>query len=301
MSSTESGVADEDLISRFNEFRDRKVNVCLLESDRSVRAASKELRRIEPSLVGLDFETAFKTRPSFNALAGSLRLIQIGLDEPERGIEPLQIIVDCHRADPRPLVRILRDRQIEKQIHNQRFEQEWALVHFGHSIESSYDTKLAMEVIQRRLKRDGGHEPHNNKLGTLVRRYLGLELPKEHGGSDWGRAQLSSGQLVYAALDVAVMPALSAEIKSIADRIGVGADVDQAIIQDRARINELISRRCEKSGDDLRRLRRAIKRCRDKTELARVYGASRQMTLLASSRRELDADYRARRRELSGV
>lgn len=288
---------------RFEAFRAEKLNILYLTSDRSVRQMSQELRRLCPSSVGLDFETSFKTRPSFSPWSGALRLIQIGIDEPRRGIAPAQIVVDCHRADPRPLAWLLRSRKVEKLIHNQRFEQQWAMVHLGTPVLNVYDTCKAMEVVQRQIRSQAEqpewYAPHDNRLGTLASRYLGLDMPKEEGGSDWGRRELRPEQLVYAALDVAVMPALTAQVRRMAAEVGATEDVEAAIAAACEAVTKRVGRRCDDQGDDLPRVRRAMQRARCRDELRHIYLAARQMTLTTDSRRGLDQLYRERMKCLS--
>src|SRR5215203_1602283 len=53
----------------------------------------------------------------------------------------------------------------------------------------------------------------SHKLGDVVRRELGVQLDKEHQGSDWGGA-LSPNMLLYAAEDSQVLLALTTALKS---------------------------------------------------------------------------------------
>ncbi len=43
-----------------------------------------------------------------------------------------------------------------------------------------------------------------HQLGALLERYLGVKLPKEQGGTDWGGLILTDDQLEYARNDVRV-------------------------------------------------------------------------------------------------
>jgi len=136
---------------RYQKFMKEHLRVIYLTTDEEVKATAKYIRSLEPSLVGLDVETASKNG-SFGTFNGSLRTIQLGFDEPERGIGPLQVVIDCHSCDPRPFLPLLRTRNVEKQIHYMDFEQEWALLHLGISIGQIYDTCIASQEIQKGLK-----------------------------------------------------------------------------------------------------------------------------------------------------
>lgn len=292
---------------RFQRLTREKLNVAYLCDDTSVKEAAKLVEELNPTSVSLDFETASKNG-RFGSFNGSLRLIQIGLDEPERGIEPIQFVIDCHRASPKPFLKLLRSRDVEKQIHYMDFEQEWALLHLGTSIGNIYDTCIAFQVIQKELKEMPqeeaqrlvpGWEPHNNKLATLMERYLGMRMPKENQASDWGRKDLRPDQLVYASMDVAALPPLAAEIKRIAKRVGCEDKIDKRIAWVKQKIAERVERAKEANNDDTMRVIRAMKRARTREELEELRIAARQMTVVAENAKQLQEAYRERKRALA--
>lgn len=306
-SNKKSGKRELTGAERYEKFRDEHLKVLYLTDDKSVSEAASYIRKLDPKIISVDFETASK-RGHFGSFNGSLRTIQLGFHEPERGIGPLQVIIDCHRCSPRPFLPMLRTRNSEKQIHYMDFEQEWAMLHLGISIGQVYDTCIAGQVIQKKLKSMPleeaqklvpGWEPHNNKLATLTERYLGLELPKENQASDWGQESLTPDQLVYAAMDVATLPALTEKLKEMAEKVGVTEDIDRRIAWVRGKIAERVEKAKAAQSDDSKRLVRAMKRARTTEELDRVLHVSRQMTILAENGPELQELYRERKKELA--
>ena len=281
---------------RFEAFRRRALSVHYLRSECEVRRAWSWVRKLDPSLVALDIETAFKKGSFAGPLGGSIRLLQLGLDEPDRGIAPQQIVIDCHHADPGPFLELLTSRQVETQIHNMRFELKWLGVHLGITVGNVYDTLVAFRIVQRHLKRLDpriansllpGWESHGNSLGQLIERYLGMAMPKEHGASDWGRGSLSAEQLIYAATDVAVMPPLVAVVKPLIERIGIAREVDEAIARTKRSVAGEVERLLERASDDEARVACALARAQDRRELRSVERAARQMALTAEARRRL--------------
>lgn len=308
-SRTDSGAAVQTPEDRFAEFTAENLNVVYLRTDAEVRRAAAEVKALDPTVVALDFETASKNG-KFGSFNGSLRLIQIGLDEPERGIAPRQYVIDCFHADPKPFLGLLRSRKVEKQIHYMDFEQEWSLLHLGTSIGNIYDTCIAFQVIQRELgdmdpaeaeRRLPGWEKHNNKLATLMEQYMGMRMPKDNQASDWGREKLSADQLVYATMDVAALPPLVSEVRRIAKQVGCEQKIDRRIAWVKGKIAERVEAAQLANGDDARRLERAIKRANSLEELERVERAGRQMTVLAANSAQIRQLYNERKQALAAA
>ncbi|MBN9607567.1 MAG: ribonuclease D [Actinomycetales bacterium] len=57
-------------------------------------------------------------------------------------------------------------------------------------------------------------------LGTVVEDLLGVHLAKEHSAADWSTRPLPQSWLVYAALDVELLPALRDEVAKLLDAAG---------------------------------------------------------------------------------
>jgi DNA polymerase I len=85
-------------------------------------------------------------------------------------------------------------------IHNARFDGGWLREKCGLGPRAT-DT-LALS----RLLTAGTNEA--NDLGAVLKRHLGVEIPKQLSKSDWGVPALTEDQLQYAARDVAYLPEL---------------------------------------------------------------------------------------------
>jgi ribonuclease D len=277
---------------RYQEFARQNLRVRYLTSNREVRETVRELTALAPAQLSVDFETTSKNG-RWGVMNGSLSLVQLGVNELARGIEPQQWLIDCQQCDPRPFVGLLEDPDVEKLIHFLDFELEWSKVHLGaRTITPIYDTCLAWQVINKKLKGlpaaevqalIPGWEKHNAKLGTLVERYLGLEIPKDDQASNWGRRPLAAHQIIYAATDVAVLPALVARTRAYADTLGVSADITSRITYVKSRVHQRVGAAARSRHDDLTRVSLALERARNHSELDAIWQASRQMTLSAPS------------------
>src|SRR5205085_6602139 len=73
-----------------------------------------------------------------------------------------------------------------------------------------FDTELAARLLG--LPRVG--------LGTVVEELLGIHLAKEHSAADWSTRPLPQSWLVYAALDVELLPDLRDKIGALLDENG---------------------------------------------------------------------------------
>jgi DNA polymerase I-like protein with 3'-5' exonuclease and polymerase domains len=71
-----------------------------------------------------------------------------------------------------------------------------------------WDTMLASRLLVAGLDPKLEPESATNDLGSVIRRYLGIELAKGYGQSDWGQPGLSPEQLAYARDDVIHLAAL---------------------------------------------------------------------------------------------
>jgi hypothetical protein len=297
-------------LSKYDQFKEDKLNIIYLDTDQKVKDVAKLIRKLNPKLMSLDLETASQSAgfgPAKGSLNGSIRTIQIGLDEPERGIKPIQILIDCHNASPRPFVPFLRSRSIEKQIHFLDYEQSWSLTQLGTSIGQIYDTRLAYYVIQRKLKKMTpeevedvfpGYEPHLNRLDLLTKNLMGIELPKINQASDWSKPQLSPDQTTYAAMDVAVLPDLTKEVKKIAKKLDLEEEIDLEIEKRKQQIFHQVEKAKQKNSDDSKRIIRSLGRCRTKAELQRCLEVSKQMTILAENQSEIINVYKEKRNDL---
>jgi DNA polymerase I-like protein with 3'-5' exonuclease and polymerase domains len=80
-------------------------------------------------------------------------------------------------------------------IHNAAFELRWLGVKFGLWPQRIFCTQTASRILTP-LK------GVSHKFGDVLERYLGVKLPKDQGGSDWGAFSLNEEQIEYARNDV---------------------------------------------------------------------------------------------------
>lgn len=299
--------------SSYDKFKQDKLNILYLDADEKVKEAASIIRKLKPSIMALDIETDSRSSgfgPAKGAFTGSIRTIQIGLDEPEKGIPPTQILIDCHNASPRPFTPFLRSRSIEKQIHFLDYEQSWLVAQLGTSIGNIYDTRLASSIIQKHLRKMSPEEiegifpkykKYKNTLAELSRNFLELELPKEQQVSDWGKKRLSPEQLTYAAMDVAILPDLTREVKSLADKIdpSLADEINEATKDRKKKVVEAFQKAKRNNSDESKRIIKAMGRCQTIAELQKVYDLSRKSAILSENSSELYDIYRERKADLA--
>lgn len=178
-------------------------------------------------------ESGMELALDFETTRSDIRLIQIGTSYPSR-----QWVFDCGQI-PMEILTPLLARGEPKLIHFSPFEQGWANRSFGITIDPVFDTCLSWRIIQKYLKTRSvppplyahfsSYSPHANKLTTLCEHVLGFPLPKEEQSSNWGAAQLRNEQLVYAALDVAVLGELTRRTRQVLDLMGLQQQHDYEV------------------------------------------------------------------------
>lgn len=294
---------------RYQLFRDNNLSVRLLTDDRSVKEAIAYIEELNPTVLAVDYETARK-RNSYGALNGTIRLIQLGVHEPQRGIENQQFIIDCHRADPAPVKRLFKNSEIEKQVHYLDFETEWTLTHLGCNFNNLYDTCAAWAVIQKELREMApeerervmpGWEKHNNKLVTIAEKTLGISIPKEEQGGYWERADLTADQIIYAAMDVAILPEITRRTKEAAERVGASDKVASRIDWLQGKVAARVKAKSPEELDDSLRVSETLERASSVEQLDRLWLVSHQVPVAAKNRGRLRQFYRKRRRELKSA
>ena len=137
-----------------------------------------------------------------NPDTGEIRSIQVYLP-----LQDISLLVTGDDLTPdHPLIAaILRHVQnLDKLtvIHNFLYEGEWFLAKFGTAILNGFCTQVASQVDNAGLQyfisaKYGGA----NSLEVAVWRYKGLRIKKAAQSSNWGTANLSNDQIVYALLD----------------------------------------------------------------------------------------------------
>ena len=92
------------------------------------------------------------------------------------------------------LVKMLRDRKVEKLYHFGRFDIAVLAHAFGVVTRPVYCTKIASKLCRTSTDRHG--------LRNLCQELIGVDISKQQQSSDWGAEELSEAQLEYAASDV---------------------------------------------------------------------------------------------------
>ncbi len=112
------------------------------------------------------------------------------------------------------LVRLLKDRKIEKIFHFARFDLAVLYHAFGVMPAPVFCTKIASRLTRTYTDRHG--------LKDLVGELLDIQISKQQQSSDWGAETLSSAQVEYAASDVLHLHRLRDILAGRLDREGRG-------------------------------------------------------------------------------
>ncbi len=124
---------------------------------------------------------------------------------------------DCHlvqvsmgQTEAPNLVAMLENPDVLKLFHFGRFDIA-ALFHtFGATTAPVYCTKIASKMVRTFTDRHG--------LKNLLQELLSVDISKHQQQSDWGAAELTEGQLDYAASDVLYLHQLRDELNKRLDR-----------------------------------------------------------------------------------
>lgn len=92
------------------------------------------------------------------------------------------------------LVRMLRNKKVEKLYHFGRFDIAVLAHTFGVVTRPVYCTKIASKLVRTFTDRHG--------LRNLCHDLIAVDISKQQQSSDWGATELSEAQLEYAASDV---------------------------------------------------------------------------------------------------
>ena len=108
------------------------------------------------------------------------------------------------------LCRLLTDPAVEKIFHFARFDLGILRQRLGVTCRPVYCTKIASKLARTYTDRHG--------LKDLCRELLGVDLAKQMQSSDWGAAELSDAQKIYAANDVLHLHELRARLDVMLER-----------------------------------------------------------------------------------
>lgn len=279
------------------------VRVHVLRDASEIEEAAALLARAP--MIALDIETACtrlpperrEERAAFEPVNGTVRLLQLAAWNDEG--EAVAIIADCWDLDPAPLLRVLSDapRVI---AHNARFEQSWLAYRWDLALPAVFDTCAWWMIIARHLDGAGvDHGVPDARLQTLAARFCAEELDKTFQTSDWGREELSDGQLEYAGRDAAVLLPLQGILQDIGSALGC---VDQATAASTAGARRALAgarRSAARDQDELDEARAILTGATTLADLDRGTALLRRMALSADSRERLGPLYRERRQALS--
>ena len=107
---------------------------------------------------------------------------------------------------------LLQDPSVLKIFHFARFDLAVIRHYLGIDCGPVYCTKVASKLVRTFTDRHG--------LKDICRDLLGVELSKQQQSSDWGAADLTQEQLVYAASDVLHLHALRRKLDVMLQREG---------------------------------------------------------------------------------
>jgi ribonuclease D len=107
---------------------------------------------------------------------------------------------------------LLQDQSVLKIFHFARFDLAVIRHYLGIDCGPVYCTKVASKLVRTFTDRHG--------LKDICRDLLGVELSKQQQSSDWGAADLTQEQLVYAASDVLHLHALRRKLDVMLQREG---------------------------------------------------------------------------------
>jgi ribonuclease D len=319
MQAPARGVSLPDHDPGYVDFCVEHLDITLVTTELQLAQALAEIRASGVSEVALDVETVLDDYAQRKEEAkGSLRTVQLGIHDPALGVAPRQWIIDCHACHSSPLIELFTDPTITKLIHNSSFEAEWIASRYGVELVGVFDTMIAWRRIQSALdklseeervaagfgglKRKPKAQSHyaffGNALGDLVSRHLGFKLPKDEQIGDWGRRELSGAQLIYGALDVALLPPLTAQTKDALDRLGITKKVAKDTADSVKKVHARTIEPERHAQDDSARVARLLRAAATVEDLERAWALSRQMAVTARSRPMLTAILDERRLEL---
>lgn len=107
---------------------------------------------------------------------------------------------------------LLADPAVTKIFHFARFDLAAIRRYLGVDCAPVYCTKVASKLVRTYTDRHG--------LKDLCRELLGVEISKQQQSSDWGAAELSPEQRVYAASDVLYLHELRTKLDVMLEREG---------------------------------------------------------------------------------
>jgi ribonuclease D len=156
------------------------------------------------NLVAMDCEMM-----GLNPLRDKLCLVQIS----DNGKDVHLVKFDITKPYNAPnLTALLEDETKEKIFHFAVADMGTLIQHLNVNPKSIFCTKMASKLCRTYTEAHG--------LKANLKEMLNIELPKEFGTSHWGSAELSEGQLGYAASDVEHLHALREALLKQVELVG---------------------------------------------------------------------------------
>ena len=141
---------------------------------------------------------------ALDPLRGSIRLLSLKSEN-----SPVYIIDLDRICFPPELKEVLESRTLVG--HNLWFDLAFLKWQYQIKAGNLFDTMAAAKILTNGLP-DGAI---SNSLGPAIFRYLGIDIVKDQGTSDWSASDLSEDQLHYAATDVHHLLALKGELERL--------------------------------------------------------------------------------------
>jgi len=160
-----------------------------------------ELQALKSGIVAIDTETT-----GLDWQHDSIATVQAYV--PHRGVYVVRV---CEER-PHCLLSILANPKVLKVFHYAAFDLRFIVKRWPTSVENIACTKVASKILS------GNGGAHH--LKDLVSRYLGIELNKECGTSDWFADELTEEQIRYAARDAVYLPELLRELEDRLEQSG---------------------------------------------------------------------------------
>jgi ribonuclease D len=164
---------------------------------------TRDLARLAREAGRLAIDTEFMSEGRYQAL---LCLAQVAVPDPSSAEGARTEVLDPlgDGLDPRPVAAVLADPGIEVVVHAGRQDVAILRRSWRTEIRNVFDTQVAAGFI--------GHGTQES-YESLVRRLLGVSLPKGEGFTRWNRRPLTKAQLEYARADASSLLALGDAIE----------------------------------------------------------------------------------------
>lgn len=170
------------------------MNYTLIKDKKDLKDIADYL--LEQDVVAVDTETT-----GLDPYTSRVRLLQFATED-------RSYIIDCFCFEELDeLKEVFNSVKPVKIFHNAKFDIKMLKVHYKFDFENIFDTMLASQIISCGL-------PNSHNLKDVVMRYLGKEMDKTEGRSDWS-GELTESQLEYAVKDVLILLPLREKLRQI--------------------------------------------------------------------------------------